>query len=208
MSTEPEPTEPRPRKKRGAGTTILASLLVPALAFVTTLPTWIQAHVPSVLQTLDVDVPGTQAAPAVSALALVALAGVLAVRIAGPVLRAVICAVIALAGAGIAAAAVTAVLNPEQAALETVGTRTGTVGAGGQYEATVWPWLTLVLAAATVIMAVVLWFSSRRWSTNRRRYERAAQRAGDPGQNPHADDIDAWDSLSQGDDPTDTRPAA
>lgn len=189
-------------RRAGSGRVILTSLLVPSLGFVTTLFPWIHADVSSVLSQITVDVKGTDAAPAVSALGLVALAGVVAVRIAGKVLRAVICAVIALAGAGMAIAALTAAVNPEDAAMTKVGQATGTNGPGGDYVVTVWPWFTFVLGIATVAVAVWLWWSSRHWKTASRRYERASQHSVEKGENPHADDIDAWDSLSEGEDPT------
>lgn len=189
-------------KKAGSGRVILTSLLVPILAFVTTLFPWIHANVSSVMSQVDVDVKGTDAAPAVSALGLVALAGVVAVRIAGKVLRAVICAVIALAGAGTAISALTAALNPQDAAMTKVGEATGTNGPGGSYVVTVWPWLTFVLGLATIVVALWLWWSSRQWKTTSRRYERESQHSVQKGDNPHADDIDTWDSLTEGEDPT------
>lgn len=191
----------RKKQHAGPGRSILLSLLVPALAFAATLPTWIQAKVPSVLKDLDVAVSGKDAAPAVSALALVALAGVVGVRIAGPVLRAVVCAVVALAGAGITVAAATAILHPAQASLTDVGKATGTTGAQGSYEVTVWPWLTAVLGVAVLVTGILLWLSSRHWAVRGRRYERSGQ-APFGGRRAHADDIDTWDSLSHGEDPT------
>ncbi|WP_270238321.1 Trp biosynthesis-associated membrane protein [Rothia kristinae] len=197
-------------RRRGSGRLILLSLLVPALAFAATLPPWVTAQVDTVLaQRQDIDVPGTTAAPAVSALALVALAGVLTVRIAGPVLRAVICAVIALAGVGMALTAVSVPLDPENAARTSVGQRTGAVGAGGDYAVHPWPWVCLVLAVGIVVMAVTLWRASRTWRSAGRRFERPGQRAAaaqettpSAEQAPHARDIDAWDRLSRGEDPT------
>lgn len=192
------------RRRPGGARSVMVCLLIPALAFATTLFTWVHAKVPTVLQqgTTAIDVKGTDAAPAVSALAIVAVAGVLAARIAGTWLRAVICAVVALAGAGIGIAALTSALNPEQASTTKVGKATGTIGGGGSFETTVWPWLALVLAVATVVMAVWLWFSSRRWRSTARRYDRNAVQGQAPGENPHGDDIDAWDSLTAGQDPT------
>ena len=200
----------RTPRTRGAGRLILLSLLVPALAFAATLPTWVTAQVDTVLaQRQDINVPGTTAAPAVSALALVALAGVLTVRIAGPVLRTVICAVIALAGIGTVLAALSVPLDPEGAARSSVGQRTGAVGAGGDYTVHPWPWVCLVFAVGIVVMAVVLWRASRSWRGAGRRFERPEQRAAAtretapaPEQAPHARDIDAWDRLSRGEDPT------
>lgn len=190
------------KRAAGSGRVILVCLLIPALAFVTTLFPWIHANVSSVMSTVDVDVKGTDAAPAVSALGLVALAGVLAVRIAGKVLRLIISIVIALAGVGMVISALTAALNPSDAAMTKVGEATGTTGPGGDYVVTVWPWLTLVLGVATILAAVWLWWSSRSWKATSRRYERTSQHSVEKGENPHADDIDAWDSLSEGEDPT------
>lgn len=204
---EPEPAvqaagDPRPRGG-GAGRATLLGLLVPGLAFLTSLPTWIHAEAASVLQEQRIDVTGTQAAPAVTALSLAALAAVLALRISGRVLRMIISVVIAAAGLGTGAAVVTVLTDPALAARTQVSEATNVTGADGSYVLTVWPWLCLVLAAATVVTAVWLLLTSRHWRTNSRRFERSPQRAGAPGASGHADDIDAWDSLSEGRDPTD-----
>ena len=207
-ASTPEPTvegadTPAPRRGAGAGRATLMGLLVPGLAFLASLPTWVHAEASSALQEVPVDVPGTEAAPAVTALSLAALAAVLALRISGKVLRIVVCVVIAAAGLGMGAAVVTVLMDPALASQTSVSEATSMTGAQGSYAVTVWPWLCLVLAAATVVTGVWLMLTSRHWRTNSRRFERASQRAAASGGSGHADDIDAWDSLSEGRDPTD-----
>ena len=122
-----------------AGPDLIAVL---ALAvFGTTTQTWITV-------TLDPDqvgqavggqnalaVQGSKAATAVTALALVALAGGLAASIAGRIARWVITVIVVLAAAGIIAAAATVLADPLAAAQGSIAAATGvtgsSAGAGG-----------------------------------------------------------------------------
>ena len=64
----------KPVRLQAPGLVLLTGLAVAALAFSTTLFPWVQAHVNGVLGEQNLDVTGSRAAPAVSALAMVALA--------------------------------------------------------------------------------------------------------------------------------------
>ena len=80
------------------GLVMLSGLLVAAAAFGTTLLTWVDARITGAFGEQSLAVSGSKAAPAVSALALVALAAPLAGRIAPRLLRYVVYGVAAAAG--------------------------------------------------------------------------------------------------------------
>ena len=204
---------------------VLVTLLCALALFATTTATWIHADVTTSLQSVTVDVPGSDAAPAVTALGLVAAVAAVASALGGRVLRTIVGAVVVLAGIGAVIAVLAVTGDPRAAAQPTVGARTGVINEGGAYALTAWPWAAVaaavLLALCGVWLAVVAQRVRRR---NTQRYDRAAiagtvgtaatAAALDPrgGEAPagetqaaeHADDIDTWDALTRGEDPTQT----
>ncbi|WP_372697785.1 Trp biosynthesis-associated membrane protein [Arthrobacter sp. JSM 101049] len=167
------------------------------------------------------DVSGQDAATAVAALAVVALAGSVAAAIAGRFARWVIAVLVFLSGLGITGSAATALSDPVAAAVSKVGTAAGTLRIQGDYQVTFWPWCTLVVGIWIMGAAIWLAVASRRWKTSRK-YTPATAATGVAGAAPGPtapddggaarddeagragtmDEIDGWDSLSRGDDPT------
>lgn len=170
------------------------------------------------------DVSGKDAATAVSALAVVALAGSVAAAIAGRLARWIIAVLVLLSGLGIATSALTALSNPEAASVSKVGAAAGTMRIQGDYVVTFWPWLTVVIGAWIMAAAIWLALAGRRWQASRKYTpaaaaaasaptgpadsastppagEDAGERAGTP-ESAALDEIDGWDSLSRGEDPT------
>lgn len=194
----------RPPRGQRRGTVVLVIVAVALLAFGTTTQTWLEVRLPEeAVQTPDLAVPGSEAATPVSAFALVALAAALAVSIAGRVARWFVAAILLIAGGGILLTSIRIALDPAAAAAPAIGEAIGiTGGAGASATATALPWLAagsgLLLAAAAVWVALV----GRHWE-RARRYERTtgpapAARAASS----HATDIDSWDRLTHGEDPT------
>ena len=213
---------------------VLITLLCALALFGTTAVAWIDAEVTTSLQPVTVDVKGADAAPAVTALGLVAAVAAVASALGGRILRTVVGAVVALAGAGAVAAVLAVTADPRAAAQPTVGERTGVINGGGVYTMTGWPWAAVVAAvllALCGVWLVVVAQRVRRRATQR--YDRAAVTgSGGPGAEPvipvdsgaavapgasatgpaasagdtqaaeHADDIDTWDALTRGEDPT------
>lgn len=179
-----------------------ASLLAAGLAFASTLPIWIRAEVTTVLETTTLEISGADAASAVSALALVALAAAIAVRFTGPKLKKVVSALMVLVGLGIAVSAVGVYRNPQAAAATDVSAATGTTAAANSYLVTIMPWLAVVGGLLVIACGVWAFFASSYWAVGRK-YDRAAARAQRISTVDEVDDIDAWDSLSEGQDPTD-----
>jgi len=183
-------------------------LVIGALAlavFGTTTQTWLTVQLdPGQLgqgvSQNGLQVQGSKAATTVTALALVALAGGLAASIAGRIARWVITAIILLAAAGIVAAAVTVLSDPLAAAQGSIAAATGISGSNVQVALTAFPVLAVVAGSLLGISALALVPAGRYWKS-RTKYDAAAT-AGATGPAQPADEIDRWDRLSRGDDPT------
>lgn len=188
-------------------------LVIAALAlavFGTTTQTWLTVHLdPTQLgQAADSQdgllVQGSKAATTVTALAMVALAGGLAASIAGRIARWIITAILLLAAAGIVGAAAVVQADPLAAAQGSIAAATGISGSSAQVDVTVFPVLAIVAGALLGLSALAIVPAGRYWKT-RTKYDTAAAgthagtAAAPAGP---ADEIDSWDRLSRGDDPT------
>lgn len=187
-----------PSGMRAPGRVMLLGLAATGLAFASTLPEWISADVTTVMGSETLSVAGSDASSAVSALALVAVVACIVVRIAAPVVRWVICALMAAAGVGMAVATWAVIQYPGQAALAVTSAVTGTTDTGGAYRVSVWPWVTVLSSCLVVLVAGWAAWASRTWPV-KRKYDRGS--LADSGED--LDEIDTWDSLSNGQDPTD-----
>lgn len=191
-------------------------LVIAALAlavFGTTTQTWLTVHLDptqlgaAVASQDGLQVQGSKAATTVTALALVALAGGLAASIAGRVARWVITAIILLAAAGIVAAAAVVLADPLAAAQGSIAAATGISGSSVQVDVTVFPVLAVVAGALLGLSALAIVPAGRYWKTRTKYDAAAAGPAGGTAAGGHApaapaDEIDSWDRLSRGDDPT------
>lgn len=188
-------------------------LLIAALAlavFGTTTQTWITVNLdPHQVGQAAGDqntlpVQGSKAATTVTALALVALAGGLAASIAGMIARWVIAAIIVLASAGIIAAAATVLSDPLAAAQGSIAAATGITGSSAEVAVTAFPVLAVVAGSLLALGALLVIPAGRHWKT-RTKYDVATHGVLAGGTSPTTgpvDEIDGWDRLSRGDDPT------
>lgn len=180
---------------------MLGSLAVSAAAFLTTLPTWIRAEVSTVVSTSTLEISGADAASTVSALALVALVASLALRLAGPLVRKLLALVLVGAGLGLALAAVGVNADPQAASLAQVSALTGTNAPANSYELTSLPLLAAACGALLALVGGWAFAATSYWRTGGK-YDRSAARAARLAQTQRPDAIDAWDSLTEGKDPT------
>lgn len=180
---------------------MLGSMAVSAAAFLTTLPTWIRAEVSTVVATSTLDISGADAGPTVSALALVALVASVALRIAGPKLRKVLALLLVGVGVGLAVAAFGVHADPQAASMAQVSAMTGTNAPADSYEVTALPLLSAVFGVLVALAGVWAFVATSHWKTGRK-YDRSAARAARVASAEETDEIDAWDSLSEGKDPT------
>lgn len=194
-------------------TAVVAGLVLGGLAVALAAGTWVTARTTSALEaTVDLGVPGSEAAPGAAAGGLVVVAAALALSLGGRIGRVLASVGTVLGGLLTLGSAVAVVVDPTStatsAALEAVGVAELTGDAG----LTAAPWLAAVVGVVTVVLGVASLVRSRAWGATADRYDRAPSGPGrDPasgaGRGPapaaeHGDDQEAWDALSRGEDPT------
>ncbi|HKU01311.1 MAG TPA: Trp biosynthesis-associated membrane protein [Arthrobacter sp.] len=206
------PVGGKARKNRGApvwarkSTLVMLITLLALAAFGTTTQTWMTAtldpnQVGQAAATQNaIQVQGSKAATTVTALALVALAGGLAAAIAGRIARWIITAIIVLASAGVVTAAATVLADPLAAAQGTIAGATGISGSQAHVELTPFPALAVVAGCLLALAALLILPASRYWKT-RTKYDAPGAAATVAAAGP-VDEIDSWDRLSRGEDPT------
>lgn len=180
---------------------ILLMILAALAVFGTTTQTWIHVGIAQgeVAQS-DLNIAGNKAAVAVSALALVALAGSLATTIAGKIARIVTGCIVFASAAGIIAVVLGIVLDPAAAAMTEVGAATGVEGVPSDATTTVFPILAIVAATVLALVTLLALWAGRSWSV-RTKYDAAKVPGAKESEGP-IDEIDHWDRLSRGEDPT------
>lgn len=181
---------------------------------------WVHATLQDALAgRLTVDADGRQAAPVVAAVALVALAGAIAVLTLRTIGRFVAGLLLVVSGTAAAAAALDVVRSPSDALRSAVSDVTGRTGeALPAATQTVWPWVAVAGAVLVALGGVLAVVRARRWGGLSGRYDAPA--AGKDGRtSPRGDgsveteagaDVrgeargpgDPWDQLSRGEDPT------
>lgn len=198
-------TRPAPAWALKSFLVLIIALL--ALAVVgTTTQTWITVHLDpaqlgqAVASQDGLPVQGSKAATAVTALAIVALAGGLAASIAGRIARWIITGIVVAASVGIVAAALTVLADPLAASQGAIAAATGISGSNVEVSVTAFPALAVVAGIMLGLSALLIIPASRYWKA-RTRFDAAAAGANPEASGP-ADEIDSWDRLSKGDDPT------
>lgn len=187
-------------------TLVLLIALLALAAFGTTTQTWLTVALDpdqvgqAAASQNGLQVQGSKAATTVTALALVALAGGLAAAIAGRIARWIITAIIVLAAAGVAGAAATVLADPLTAAQGSIAAATGISGSQAHVDVTAFPVLAVVAGCLLALAALLIIPASRHWRT-RTKYDVPAA-AGTGAATGPMDEIDSWDRLSRGDDPT------
>ncbi|WP_291046859.1 Trp biosynthesis-associated membrane protein [Herbiconiux sp.] len=224
MTTAPERSSEGRRLKL---LTIVAVLLLSALAFLA----WSQPWGSLVLVAADtttervLEVPGSVAAPALSALGLAGLALAGALAIAGPVVRIVLGALEVLLGASVLWSGLGALSDPVAAGAAVVTTTTGVAGTSSVRalvevgEQSPWPAVTVALGALMVIAGLVVIATVRRWPSAGRKYQAVTFQGADGRQSGEladffdddpdaADADDADDATAEAGDPPRGRSAA
>ncbi|ALE91923.1 hypothetical protein AOC05_05555 [Arthrobacter alpinus] len=183
-------------------TLIMLAVLAALVVFGTTTQTWLHvSFAQGQVQQSDLSIPGNKAAVSVSALALVALAGTLALTIAGRISRVVTGVIVLLAALGIVAVVVGVLADPSAAAMGEVGKATGVIGVASNASATWFPVAAVAAAAVLAVAATVTLWAGRGWNT-RTKYDAAPSVPAQGAAVGPIDEIDTWDQLSRGDDPT------
>lgn len=171
-------------------------------------------------QSRPVDISGQQVASALSALGLTGFALTAALSLAGILLRRILGVLFFLLGIGIFFATISPWVDPISAAapaltslsaisdVETL--RTFVIST----STTAWPGVTAVIGLIFLPLGILIFFTAGKWGTASRKFERTSKNTtsssgsqGVPPAQGHMEDvsaqnIDAWDALSHGDDPT------
>ncbi len=188
--------------KRLYGPTVLAGLAIGGLAYFAAGRVWGTALVlADGLPSDKVSVTGSEAVPVLSALALVVVAGSIAVLAASLRIRKVVGLIICAAGligAVLAFGHGKQLADAFEAAVEKSPAFTGD-NFPDAYATSAWPLVTaLTFVLATLLGVVVVAFGSH-WPTMGRKYEAPVAKAEN---DEIEDDSDLWKALDQGDDPT------
>lgn len=185
---------------------IVVPLVSSSLAFVAWSQPWVEVRLGDGRVLVA---SGDVAAPAIPPLAIAALALVGALALAGVVFRVVLGALQALLGVGIIASGFLTVSDPVQSAAATITAATGVEGLAsvrGLVEVagtTVWPAVAISAGALAVVMGIFIAATASRWPSRTRRFD--AVRLSPADEQPATatpDHHEAWDALSDGDDPT------
>ncbi|GAA4354377.1 Trp biosynthesis-associated membrane protein [Angustibacter luteus] len=190
----------RRRIDRPASAAVLA-LVGGALGLLAASRPWVHAVViDPVLGRTAVSASGRQAAAVVPAVALVALAGGIALLLARTIGRLVAGLLLVVAGAAQVAAAVGILRSPRPSVEEIVGRAVGAVGSSDvRVTLTAWPWLSVASGALVAVAGVWTVLRARSWSEPTSRYDAPSARTEQAGTE---DPPDTWDALSRGEDPT------
>ncbi len=185
----------------------LLALLMPVIVAALALLAWSQVWVTTELADgRSLAVAGDAAAPAIPPFALASLALVGALTLSGVIFRVVLGLLQALLGVGIIASGSLALIDPISAAAAPLTEATGVSGlesVRGLVElsaVTVWPWIAVTAGAVGIVVGVAIALTASRWPPRTRRYD--AVRFSPEGGDARTERLDAWDALSDGDDPT------
>jgi len=181
--------------------TILTGIVLSGLALIAWTQQWVSVTVqngPTLV------VGGDVAAPALSTLSLAGLALVAALTVAGPVFRVILGVLEASLGALIVYSGVAALSDPVAAAAPSITEVTGISGIESiralvtTFSVTAWPVVTVVLGILLVLLAIAVIATSRRWPVSGRKYQTVRV---EPVEG-ESSNVESWDALSGGDDPT------
>ena len=194
---------------------ILGVLAASGLALLSWTQVWIVAGVATSGSAQEhLEVTGTTASPALTALALAGLALGAALTIAGPIIRVVLGLLEVLLGASVFLGGFLALRDPAGASAAAVTDATGISGKESIVVALVdltvsaWPFVALASGVFMALVGVGIVVTARRWPGPTTRYQSVRLEparptgADDTAEAPPRDAVDDWDELSRGDDPT------
>lgn len=188
---------------------LLLDLIGGALTLIFATRTWqtIRVSREAPLHVLSLDLTGRKIDSLPTALALVALAGVVAVLATRGVWRRIVGTLLALAGIGIVVSAIahrngvsaTRAQDLLQAALPSVGPANDAIGMGRVSAA--WWVLTVVCGVLIAVAGALIARRGQSWAGMSAKYDRPT--SVDPERDAAKRDASFWSALDRGDDPTD-----
>lgn len=179
--------------------TILFMQIGSVLILISTVLTWVTATgLPSSSTTNEISLTGGEMASTIRSMGLVGVAGGVAATIAKGKLRGVIGAVVLGAAVIAFIGALLAAINPAAAAAPALSEHTGTTELAASYSVGFAVALALIGSVMLIITSLALLIFSPGWedSATSKKYSRGKSGSDNP------DEIDMWDDLSDGQDPT------
>jgi len=185
--------------------TLLAGILASALTLLAWTQEWFHLGVTGTDTAVTaLSVPGSTAAPDLSALSLAGFALVAALAISGPALRVAFGVIQVALGAGVIASSVIAIQGPVSSSAAAVTKATGVSGPDSiaalvsSVDTSAWPVVAVILGVITAVIGIVTVFTVRRWPGPTRRYDAVGTGRGKES----GGSVSDWDELSGGSDPT------
>lgn len=203
--TTPQPSEaPKAPTGFSRSMTVLILLLGGVLALIGATQIWVTATGFEAAHIDSVQLSGQESSPVITAMALVTIAAGAALSIARKIGRWIIGIVAIFAAVTMGWATIGVLMNPLDAVALKIAETTGTTGlsdAAAQLDVSVLPWLTIFGAVVTIIGGLIALVVGRRWPVGKTKKYDVGEQA-HVGRNGQLDEIDTWDELSRGEDPT------
>lgn len=203
--TTPQPTD-APKKPTGLSRsmTVLVLLLGGAIALIGATQTWVTATGFEAAHVATIQLSGQEASPVITAMSLVTIAAGAALSIARKLGRWIIGVVAVLGALAIGWTTIHVLVNPLEAAAMKIAETTGTTNMdniAGSLEVSFLPWLTLLGAVIALFGGIIALTFGSRWPVGKtKKYDVGDQKQ--PDYDGELDEIDTWDELSRGEDPT------
>lgn len=170
-------TERQP-SRRAKYLTLLALVVGSGLVLLASTQPWFVVHLTDVGEhSATLPVPGSAAAPALTALSLAGLALAAALAIAGPLFRTVLAVLGVLLGVSVLISAGSAIGDALRASSTAITTSTGVAGTASiarlvdSVETAVWPWFAVAGGVILLLAAAAALVTSRLWPGPSRRYQ-------------------------------------
>ncbi|MCF2530420.1 TIGR02234 family membrane protein [Yinghuangia soli] len=188
--------------RREMGTALLLVLLGAALVLSLGGRVWAEGAALSHGTRFPIEASGSAVSKVPAVLALVGLAGAVAVLATRGVFRGIVGAVLALAGAGIAAAAVAG--SSDRSALDAKAATKAAVEGVRAVEVThtIWPWITLAGGVLMLLGGLAVMVRGRNWPGMGSRYEAPSTEGPARQAKKSRTSADLWNALDRGEDPT------
>lgn len=184
--------------------TVLVILVGGAVALIGATQTWVSATGFEAAHISNVQLSGQEASPVISAMSLVTVAAGAALSIARNIGRWIIGIVAILGSVAMGWATITVLSSPLDAAAQKIAETTGTTGMediAANIEVSMLPWLTILGSAFALLGGIVTLTVGAHWPTSKtKKYDLGDQKQ--PAPDGQLDEIDTWDELSRGEDPT------
>ena len=203
--TTPQPFEaPKPTTGFSRSMTVLILLLGGVLALIGATQTWVTATGFEAAHLDSVQLSGQEASPVITAMALVAIAAGAALSIARKIGRWIVGVVTILAAVTMGWTTISVLINPLDTVAVKISETTGTTAINdvvAQLDVSVLPWLTVLGAVIVIVGGLIALMVGGRWPVGKTKKYDVGEQAQPTGTG-QLDEIDTWDELSRGEDPT------